>query len=212
MPIVVTRRSGRRERRGPDELANVGRRAAVANVVWHVDDRLVEDHARPLGSVRVAAREEAASSPRRPPGVVRRARCSSVTVVAHGDPSSAPKQPARALRTMPSKTGWTSVGELRSLAGSRSWPSAVVRLCQLAVACLELSAALPPPLERLRQALLQVADPSAVVLGRLAGDRGLGFDLGLRGLWTPTHRPPLASYESAGDRLGERGRVGNHID
>src|SRR5215510_2960831 len=61
--------------------------------------------------------------------------------------------------------------------------------------------------ERLRQTLLQVADPGAVVLGGLAGGRGLGF-LGLRGPWTSAHRPPLASYESAGDRLGERARVG----
>jgi hypothetical protein len=34
----------------------------------------------------------------------------------------------------------------------------------------------------LRQALLQVADPGAVGLGRLAGNRGLGF-LGLAGFW-----------------------------
>jgi hypothetical protein len=41
--------------------------------------------------------------------------------------------------------------------------------------------------QRLRQARLQVAHPSGVVLGRLAGNRGLGFHLGLRGLWTPAH-------------------------
>src|SRR4029453_10436474 len=70
-----------------------------------------------------------------------------------------------------------------------------LRLNQFAVACLEL-------LLRLRQALLKVADPRAVALGRLATNRRLGF-LGLRGLWTPAHRPPLASYDSAGDRLGE---------
>src|SRR5215510_5964483 len=59
----------------------------------------------------------------------------------------------------------------------------------------------------LRQALLKVADLSAVTLGRRAGDRGLGF-LGLRGLWTPAHEPPFACYESAGDRLGERAQLG----
>src|SRR5262245_57707495 len=63
---------------------------------------------------------------------------------------------------------------------------------------------------RLRQALLQVADPRSIVLGRLAGDRGLG-SLGLGGLWTPAHWPPLASYESAGDRLGERACVGKCV-
>ena len=52
------------------------------------------------------------------------------------------------------------------------------------------------------QALLQVANPGALVLGRVAGNRGLGF-LGLRGLWTPTHEPPLASFKWAGDTLGE---------
>src|SRR5262245_11632854 len=57
-------------------------------------------------------------------------------------------------------------------------------------------------IEGVSQALLQIADPSVVVLGRLASNGGLGF-LGLRGLWTPAHWPPLASYESAGDRLGE---------
>jgi hypothetical protein len=39
---------------------------------------------------------------------------------------------------------------------------------------------------------------------------GLGF--GLRRLWTPAHRPPLASSESAGDRLGERARLGKSND
>src|SRR5262245_36830790 len=46
----------------------------------------------------------------------------------------------------------------------------------------------------LRQALLEVGDPGAIVLGRLAG---LGF-LGLGGLWTPAHRPPLASLIGRG--------------
>src|SRR5262249_263505 len=57
-------------------------------------------------------------------------------------------------------------------------------------------------LEHLRQPLLQVADLCAVVLGRLTGNRGLAF-LGLGGLWTPAHRPPLTTYESAGGTLGE---------
>src|SRR5262245_48995246 len=57
-------------------------------------------------------------------------------------------------------------------------------------------------LGRGRQALLQIADPGTVVLGRPTGNRGLGF-LGLRGLWIPAHRPPLASYDSARARLGE---------
>src|SRR5262245_31979158 len=74
----------------------------------------------------------------------------------------------------------------------------LLRLNQLAVTRLEL-------LPRLRQALLEVADPGAVALGGLAGSRGLGL-LGLSGLWTPGHQPPLA-YESAGDRLGECTRV-----
>src|SRR4030095_1437847 len=55
--------------------------------------------------------------------------------------------------------------------------------------------------------LLKVAPPGAVALGRRAGYTRLGF-LGLRGLWTPAHRPPLASYESAGDRLGEGVHMG----
>src|SRR4029453_3174907 len=67
----------------------------------------------------------------------------------------------------------------------------LLRLNQLAVARLELP-------QRLRQALLKVADLGAVGLGRLAGNGELGFDLGLRGLWTPAHRPPLASCESDG--------------
>src|SRR5262249_6108152 len=50
-------------------------------------------------------------------------------------------------------------------------------------------------LQALLQALLQVADPSALVLGRLVGRRGLRLDLGLRGLWTPAHRPPLGACE-----------------
>src|SRR5262245_8865711 len=69
-------------------------------------------------------------------------------------------------------------------------------LHQFRVACLEL-------FPRLRKALLQVADQGVLVLGRFAGDTGLGF-LRLRGLWNPAHRPPLASYDSAGDTLGER--------
>src|SRR5262245_39030365 len=47
----------------------------------------------------------------------------------------------------------------------------------------------------LRQAFLQVAYPGVLVLGRLPGNRWLCF-IGLRGRWTPAHRPPLASYES----------------
>src|SRR5215468_8030381 len=53
----------------------------------------------------------------------------------------------------------------------------------------------------LGQPPLKVANLGVVALRRLAGDRGLGSDLGLRRLWTPAHRLPLASYESAGDRL-----------
>src|SRR5262249_23661627 len=44
----------------------------------------------------------------------------------------------------------------------------------------------------LRKLLVAVPDRCAVVLGCLAGNGGLGF-LGLGGLWTPAHRPPLAS-------------------
>src|SRR5262249_40951499 len=47
-------------------------------------------------------------------------------------------------------------------------------------------------LESLLQALLQIVDPGAVVLGRLARTRRPAF-LGLRGLWTPAHGPPFAS-------------------
>src|SRR4029453_15667095 len=65
------------------------------------------------------------------------------------------------------------------------------RLCQLAVASLEL-------VQRLRQALLKVADSSAVVLGRLAPNRGLGLALVLRRLWAPAPRPPLASQSDGG--------------
>src|SRR4029453_10786118 len=83
----------------------------------------------------------------------------------------------------------------------------LLRLNQLAVARLELPQRLRLALERLRQALLQVADPGGIVLERLAGNGGLGF-LRLRRLLAPTHQPLLASYESVGDRLGERGRVG----
>src|SRR5262245_13443790 len=68
-------------------------------------------------------------------------------------------------------------------------------LCEFAVSCLELRLSL-------RQTLRQVADPGVFAFGRLMGNRGLGF-LGLRGLWTPAHQPLLASYEVAGDRLGE---------
>src|SRR5262245_49528889 len=82
-------------------------------------------------------------------------------------------------------------------------------LNQFVISCLELLPRLRLALDRLRlipkslrKALLQVADPRPLVLRRPAGNRGLGL-LGLRGLWTPAHRPPLASYESAGDTLGE---------
>src|SRR5262249_29959998 len=81
-------------------------------------------------------------------------------------------------------------------------------LGQLAVLFLQKIAGHLFPFEALRQTLLQVADPRPVILGRLAGNRGLGF-LGLRGLWIPTHQPlPGFDTESAGDRLGERARVG----
>ena len=78
---------------------------------------------------------------------------------------------------------------------------------QLAVACLELPQRFRLSLEGLCQPLLQIADPGVVVLGRLAGNRGLGF-LGLCGPWTPTtHAPPYGLDELAGDRLGEHVRV-----
>src|SRR5262249_28531504 len=76
-----------------------------------------------------------------------------------------------------------------------------LRLNQLAVARLEFPQRLGLTLRGLGHALLQIAD-LGVVLGRLTGPKGLGFP-GLRGLWTPAHWPPLASYESAGDTLGE---------
>src|SRR5262249_12585558 len=58
------------------------------------------------------------------------------------------------------------------------------RLGQLAVSRLEL-------VQRLRQVLLELADPRTFVLPRLAGDRWLGSGLRLHGLRTPTHRPLL---------------------
>src|SRR5262249_38764658 len=76
-----------------------------------------------------------------------------------------------------------------------------LRRDQLAAPCRERPQRLRLVPKSLRQALLQVADPG-VVPGRLTGNRELGF-LGLRWLWTPAHRSPLASYDSAGDRLGE---------
>src|SRR6266702_1614332 len=68
-------------------------------------------------------------------------------------------------------------------------------------------------LQRLRQALLKVVDPRAFVPRRLAGDRKLGFDLSLRGLCTPAHRPLLACHRrydrpAIDDRLGEGAREG----
>jgi hypothetical protein len=61
-------------------------------------------------------------------------------------------------------------------------------------------------LQRLRQPLLQVANPGPFVLPRLAGDRELRFDLGLRGLRTPTHQPPLhRAMVGARLRQGVRG-------
>src|SRR5437667_11091842 len=42
-----------------------------------------------------------------------------------------------------------------------------------------------------RQVLLKLVDPGALALPRFAGDRGLCFDLKLRGLCTPTHQPLL---------------------
>src|SRR4030095_15738607 len=59
---------------------------------------------------------------------------------------------------------------------------------------------------RFSQALLKIADPSAV-LPRRAGSSGRGC--ALFGCWTPTHQPLLASdTESAGDRLGEGVHMG----
>jgi len=87
-------------------------------------------------------------------------------------------------------------------------------LDQLAVACLELLLRLRLKLQRLRlapesllQLLLKIVAARVFSLGRLAGNRGLGFDLRLRGRCTPTHRI-LPAYESAGDRLGERPALG----
>ena len=57
-------------------------------------------------------------------------------------------------------------------------------------------------IQRLRQTLLEVTAPGAVVLERLAG--GSGLDRSFHGLWTPTHRPLLACHSAAtDDRLGE---------
>src|SRR5262245_8254304 len=85
-------------------------------------------------------------------------------------------------------------------------------LCQLAVARLELPQRLDLVPQRPREALLQVADLRPIILGP-AANRGLGF-LGLGGLWTPAHRPPLVTYESAGDRLRRTrppGQVGSAL-
>src|SRR5262249_22516361 len=84
--------------------------------------------------------------------------------------------------------------------------SAVAACCSrglgpLAIARLELP-------QRLRQALLQVADLGAVVFGGLAGERSLGICLPLCRLCPATHQPLLASYSPAIDeRLGEGSRV-----
>ena len=52
-----------------------------------------------------------------------------------------------------------------------------------------------------RQALLKVADPSVLMLLRLAGS---GLGVALCSVGSPTHQALLASdTESAGDRLGE---------
>jgi hypothetical protein len=66
-------------------------------------------------------------------------------------------------------------------------------LSQFAVERLELPQRLRLVPKRLRQALLKVADQSGIVLGRPADTTGLGLNLILRWLWTPTHRPPFAS-------------------
>src|SRR4029453_5470574 len=50
---------------------------------------------------------------------------------------------------------------------------------------------------RRRKLLVEVADPGALVLGRLAGNRGLGF-LGLRRLLAPTHRLSLPPMNRSG--------------
>src|SRR5262245_32932554 len=74
-------------------------------------------------------------------------------------------------------------------------------LSQLTVPGLELP-------ERLRQALLQVADPGVVVPGRLAGDSGLGLDLVLRGFGTPTHRPLVhASFPISASACSSQNRM-----
>src|SRR5262249_55408813 len=57
-------------------------------------------------------------------------------------------------------------------------------------------------LQRLRQALLKVTDPTTLTRGRRAG--ALGPDLRLRGLGAPRHRSLLASRPAtADDRLCE---------
>src|SRR5215831_384774 len=100
------------------------------------------------------------------------------------------------------RVGGPPANDSQDLTGSAL---AIQRRNQLPVTCLELLLRLRFVSERLRQPLLKIVD-LGLVFGRLGGDWGLGF-LGLRWLWTPAHRPPLASYESAGDRLGERARV-----
>src|SRR5215471_15830320 len=62
---------------------------------------------------------------------------------------------------------------------------------------------LVPPL--LCQLLLKVADPRVFGLGRLADSRGLGF-CSLRGLRTPTHWPPSATYSGTTPRQARRTR------
>jgi len=57
---------------------------------------------------------------------------------------------------------------------------------------------------QLHEARLEVVDPGALALPRVAGDRGLGFDLRPRGLCTPTHRPLLASHGALRPRRDRR--------
>src|SRR5262249_40180769 len=91
----------------------------------------------------------------------------------------------------------------KDLAGGRLL---FLRLNQFAVACLELLLRLRQELQGLGQTLLRVTDLGVLIRPRLAVTGGLGFAL----CWVgpPTHLSPLPPYESAGDRLGERARVG----
>jgi hypothetical protein len=68
-------------------------------------------------------------------------------------------------------------------------------------------------LQRLRQALLEVVYPGALARARLADNRGLGFDLRLRGIHPPAHRPLPTSqgrkdHSEIDDRLGDGDPLG----